>query len=81
MWKNEKDRELASKEMAQKFKEVFERTLLDKDIEALETIIEQLKQIKQVWEFGPVLRSLGKEVLSQTCNKIQKEVQNKKGKN
>lgn len=81
MWKNEKDRELALKEMAQKFKEVFERTLLDKDIEALETIIEQLKQIKQVWEFVQVLRSLGKECLSQTFNKTQKEVQNKKGKN
>lgn len=80
MWKNEKDRELALKEMSQKFKEVFERTLLDKDIEALEKIIDQLKQIKQVWEFVEVLRNFGKEGFSETYNKTQKEVKNKKGK-
>lgn len=88
MWKNEKERELASKEMANKFKEVLERALLERDIEAVESIITQLQKLKGIFEFGQNLKELVQvfknqdiEPITKTYEKLEKQEQNRKEKN
>lgn len=88
MWKNEKERELATKEMANKFKEVLERAILEKNIEGMESIILQLERIKQIWEFGQNLKELVQvfknqdiEPITQTYEKLEKENHSRKEKN
>lgn len=88
MWKNEKERELATKEMANKFKEVLERAILEKNTEGMESIILQLERIKQIWEFGQNLKELVQvfknqdiEPITQTYEKLEKENHSRKEKN
>lgn len=81
MWKNEKDRATSSKQLAEQFRKVFEKTLIDKDIESLETIISQLKQIKQVWEFEQEIKEIALEMPFEEYGKVSNQPKNRKEKN
>lgn len=87
MWKNDKERQLEAKETSNKFKEVLERAILEKNIEGMESIILQLERLKQIWKLGENLKSLAQmfknqdiEPITKTYKKIRKRKPFKKGK-
>lgn len=81
MWKNNEERENSSKELAEEFKQIFEKALLEKDINLIDIIIKHLTSIKQVWEFQEDFKSGNVESFFKMLDKITSQTKNKKEKN
>lgn len=81
MWKNNEEREKSSKELAEEFKQILEKALLEKDINLIDIIIKHLTRIKQVWEFQEDFKSGNIESFFKILDKFTNQTKNKKEKN
>lgn len=81
MWKNNEERENSSKELAEEFKQIFEKALLQKDINLIDIIIKHLIRLKRVWEFHENFKSDNVESFFEMLDKLINQTKNKKEKN
>lgn len=83
MWKSKEERKVAVEDMVNSFKKVFEKALIDKDIEAIERMIYELNRIREVWEFCEVIKMVANstKIIDAKWKTIGEEIKNKKEKN